>query len=196
MHADNVYNNLENDEDTTPQQYKQSWMLDSAASGNYGDHTTYIRNASKIKRGTGISVGCANNHGMAQTGQGEIPFDRIPPAASDVQTFDDMNAPLLSTGKLVRDGDAIVIMDKPDAHVITGNTKTTIQNIVTIATTTNPDDIMLKVPFNERSLTWRTVGNDDTGSIFHGSITHPHKKTIEFRIQNSKSPNSKKSLSK
>ena len=163
-----MYNHLVNDEDTTPTQYKQSWMLDSAASGNYGDNSTYIRKKSKIKRGTGISVGCANNQGMAQTGKGELPFDRIPPAASDVQTFNDMNAPLLSTGKLVRDGDAIVVMDKPDAHVVTGNTKTTIQNIVKIAATTNPDDIMLKVPFNEQSLTWRTVGNDDTGSILHG----------------------------
>ena len=84
-----------------------------------------------------------------------------------------MNAPLLSTGKLVKNGDAVVVMDKPDAHVITGNTKTTIQNIIEIAAKTNPDDIMLKVPFNERSLTWRTVGNDDTGSIFHGSTNGP-----------------------
>ena len=90
-----------------------------------------------------------------------------------MQTFDDMNAPLLSTGKLVKDGDAIVVMDKPDTHVITGNTKTTIQNIVKIAATSNPDDIMLKVPFNEQSLTWRTVGNDDTGSIFHGDTNGP-----------------------
>ena len=54
-----MYNNLVNDEDTTPTQYKHSWMLDSAASGNYGDTTMYIRNASKIMKGTGISVGCA-----------------------------------------------------------------------------------------------------------------------------------------
>ena len=32
---------------------------------------------------------------------------------------------------------------------------------------------MVKVPFNERSLTWRTVGNDDTGSIFHGNKEGP-----------------------
>ena len=33
MYADNVYNNLSNNDDTntTPRQYKQSWLLDLAA---------------------------------------------------------------------------------------------------------------------------------------------------------------------
>ena len=41
--ANNIYNKLINDEDTDPIVYKTSWLLDTAASGNYTDNKTRMR---------------------------------------------------------------------------------------------------------------------------------------------------------
>ena len=40
--ANNTYDRLENDEDTTPRAYKTSWTLDTACSGNYADDETIV----------------------------------------------------------------------------------------------------------------------------------------------------------
>ena len=101
-------------------------------SGNYRDNSTWIWNSTEIKKGTGSDVRCSNNIGIAQTGKGEISFNKIPAEAQDVQVFDNMNAPLTSTGKLVKWGGVIVVMDKSDAHALTSNTKNAIRNIISI----------------------------------------------------------------
>ena len=40
--ANNPYDKLENDDDTTPQVYKKSWTLDTVCSGNYADDGTIV----------------------------------------------------------------------------------------------------------------------------------------------------------
>ena len=40
--ANKIYEELQNDEDTTPTKYKSSWLLDTAASGNYAEWMTII----------------------------------------------------------------------------------------------------------------------------------------------------------
>ena len=40
--ANNIYDKLINDEDTNPTVYKTSWLLDTAASGNYADDKTMV----------------------------------------------------------------------------------------------------------------------------------------------------------
>ena len=71
------------DEDFVPMEYKTTWILDSASSGNYGDRRTKVKNRLKLKR-KGISVNCANNTNMEQKVEGEIPFPKIPEAAKKV----------------------------------------------------------------------------------------------------------------
>ena len=68
--ANNIYDKLFDDEDTKPTVYKTSWILDSAASGHYGDDKTMMRDKKKIQLGTNIEVGCANTGVMHQTGEG------------------------------------------------------------------------------------------------------------------------------
>ena len=82
--ANNIYEGLEDDTSTTPMTYKTSWLLDTAASGNYADKHTTVRNRKTIHEGTGINVGCANKGLMSQTEEGILPFDNIPGGAKDV----------------------------------------------------------------------------------------------------------------
>ena len=41
--TNNIYEGLEDDTTTTPMTYKTSWLLDTAASGNYADRHTTVR---------------------------------------------------------------------------------------------------------------------------------------------------------
>ena len=75
IESNNIYNNLEDDENTTPAVYKSSWLLDTAASGNYGDKHTRVKNRKKIQPGDSISVNCANSDAMRQIEEGQLPFD-------------------------------------------------------------------------------------------------------------------------
>jgi hypothetical protein len=68
--------------------YDEPWLLDSAASGNYCGKKTKINNRKTTKNG--IQVGVANNQSMIQIEEGELPFDRLPTTAKDVQVFPTM----------------------------------------------------------------------------------------------------------
>ena len=68
--AHNICDNLGDDAHTTPMIYKTSWLLDTAASGNYGHKHIAVRNRKRIQQGTGVNVGCANNGLMSQTEEG------------------------------------------------------------------------------------------------------------------------------
>jgi hypothetical protein len=81
----NQYNILEDDTLEDYGKYNQSWSLDSAASGHYCGKSTRINNRTITPTGSGIQVGVANNQSMHQIEQGELPFDRLPTAANDVQ---------------------------------------------------------------------------------------------------------------
>ena len=83
-----------------------------------------------------------------------------------------MNAPLTSTGKFVKSGGVIIIMEKPDTHALTSNTQNAIWNSINILPYNDKSGwyhAKSVITFNDRSLTWKTVGNDDTGSIYHGN---------------------------
>ena len=53
-----------------------------------------------IKKGTGIKIISATKHIAEQEAEGQLPFENIPEAASDVQIFKDIQAPLISVGKM------------------------------------------------------------------------------------------------
>ena len=69
---------------------------------------------------------------MRQTKEGELPFDQLPKGAQNVQIFDNMHSPLLSAGKTVQNGCQLVF-DKSNAHILSGNTRTKINNIIKTA---------------------------------------------------------------
>ena len=100
-------------------------MLDTAASGNYADKNTPVPNKQEITHG-GISVSCANIGIMKHQAEGELSFAKIPKGAKDVQIFENMQKPLISSGKLVTNG-ANIVFDVPNVHVITGEAKEVIQ---------------------------------------------------------------------
>jgi hypothetical protein len=81
--TNNKYNILQDDTLDEYGRYDEPWSLDTAASGNYCGKKTKIRNRKAITNG--IQVGVANNQSMIQVEEGELPFDRLPSAAKDVQ---------------------------------------------------------------------------------------------------------------
>jgi hypothetical protein len=97
-------------------------------------------------------VGVANNQLMIQIDEGELPFDRLPTAANDVQVFPTMQRPLIGCGKLATNGCGIWF-DNENGSVISGKTKSKIRAIIATA----GDDILLAAPFDNQSLTWKTT---------------------------------------
>jgi hypothetical protein len=91
-----------------------------AASGNYCGKKTKIKNRKKTSNQ--IQVGVANNQSMIQIEEGELPFDRLPTAANDVQAFPTMQGPLIGCGKLATNGCGIWF-DNENGSVISGRTK-------------------------------------------------------------------------
>jgi hypothetical protein len=116
----NQYNILQNDMLGEYGRYKEPWSLDSAASGNYCGKKTKIKNRKTISNG--IQVGVANNQSMIQIEEGELPFDRLPNAANDVQVFPTMQGPLIVCGKLATNGCGIWF-DNENGSVVSGTTK-------------------------------------------------------------------------
>lgn len=84
---------------------------------------------------------------MTQIEADEVPFDRLPNAAKEIQLFEYMHAPLPSAGKLVQNG-CNVIFDTPTAYVITGKTKEVVCQIIMEAEMNDDKDILMTVSFN------------------------------------------------
>ena len=72
-HGNNIYNVLGNDELTSFKEYKTSYILDTGASGNYGDRKTKVKKRRQVKKE--IRVGCATGKTMQQEAEGELPFE-------------------------------------------------------------------------------------------------------------------------
>jgi hypothetical protein len=82
---------------------------------------------------------------MVQVEEGELPFDRLPTAAKDVQVFPNMQGPLIGCGKLG--------FDNENRSVVSGATKNKIKAIIATA----GNDLLLAAPFDNQSLTWKTT---------------------------------------
>ena len=89
---------------------------------------------------------------MQQIEEGELPFDRLPSTATDVQVFPNMQSPLIGCGKLATNGCGIWF-DNEKGSVISGTTKDKIKAIIRTA----GDDLLLAAPFDNQSLTWKTT---------------------------------------
>ena len=165
--ANNIYDKLSNDDDTTAGVYKTSWLLDTAASDMYADTKTVVRDPEKIPLGSGVDVGCANNGIMNQTGKGKLPFDNLPEGTRNVKIFNDMHSPLLSGGVFVTEGDCTLVFGRENAHILKGKTGEVVKAIMKQAEKTNSDDIVMTVPFDEKTLTWKTDGTGKAKPLFN-----------------------------
>ena len=106
-------------------QYKLTWMLDSAASGVYGDMNTIVCKRKKIKRGSGIKVATADKNLMQQVATGIAPLKTLPPAATKAKIFPKMQSPLLGCGPLVK-SDCTIVLKQTQASIITGPSQASI----------------------------------------------------------------------
>ena len=147
----NKYSALANDALEAYGNYHQSWSLDTAASGNYCGNKTKIVNRKKTTTGN-IQVGVANNQSMIQSEEGELPFDCLPKSAKDVQAFPNMQSPLIGCGKLATSGCGIWFDDEKGS-VVTDKLKDKIRSIIA----SQQGDVLLAAPFDNKSLTWKTV---------------------------------------
>ena len=150
----NAFNVLENDNKYELMQYKSTWLLDSAVSGMYADMNTIVKKRKKVKKGTGIKVGIANKSSMRQVATGEAPFLKLPTKKVDI--FPTMGSPLLGCGPIVQKY-CTVVLENTHALIVTGKTRKNIQNVLAEA----DNDILLTVPFDENTLTWRTRIEDN-----------------------------------
>jgi hypothetical protein len=89
---------------------------------------------------------------MIQIEEGNLPSDRLPTAANDVQVFPTMQGPLIGCGKLATSGCGIWF-DNEKGSVVSGATKNKIKDIIA----TSGDDLLLAAPFDHQSLTWKTT---------------------------------------
>ena len=149
--ANNIYDELSNDEDDTPRAYKTSWILDSAASGNYADDGTLVRDKQEIQLGTGIDVGCANQGVMHQKAKAKLPFDNLPKGTDAVSIFHKMHSPLLSGGVFVKEGDCTLVFGRKNAHIVKGQTGELVKAIMKQAEAKNSNDIVMTVPFDGKN---------------------------------------------
>ena len=103
----------------------------------------------KRQRGTGATVGCANNRSMEQTEEGKLPLDNILAGVEDMQLFENMHSPLLSGEKFVKKG-CTLVFGRENAHVVKGKTGEIIKQIITKAESKDSTDIIMIVPFDEK----------------------------------------------
>ena len=114
-----------------------------------------MQNKRKIQPGSGINVGCADKGILSQTREEELPFHNGPKGTEDVQIFNDMHSPLLSGGNFFKKG-CILVFGQKNLHIIKEQTGELIQQIMKKAEQEDSDDIVMKVPFDEQTLTWKT----------------------------------------
>ena len=92
---------------------------------------------------------------MSQTEEGILPFNNIPEGAEDVQVFENMHSPPLSGGKFVKKR-CTLVFGRENAHIVKGKTGEIVKRIITKAKGEDSTDIVMAVPFDKRTLTWKT----------------------------------------
>lgn len=146
---------------------KNSWILDTACSGNYADDETIVKDKKSIEPGTGINVGCANTGVMQQKGVAKLPFDNLPTGTDAVEIFHKIHSPLLGGGKFVKEGKCTLVFGRKNAHIVKGETGKLVQRIIKQAEEKNKDDIVMTVPFDEKTLTWKTDATGTAKPLFN-----------------------------
>ena len=118
---------MEQDELVQYSNYEQPWKLDSGASRHYFGKNIGVRN--RQKKLYDIKVQVTNGKNMDQVEEGTAPFNGLTKDAADVQIFPHMPNPLVSCGKIVKQGYTI-ILDDLIATVINKDTNEVVMEVV------------------------------------------------------------------
>ena len=145
-----------------------TWIFNSAASGHYADDKTVVQDKKKIQLGTGIKeVGCANTGIMQQKGEGKLPFNNIPDGTDAGNVFHKIHSPLLSGRKIFKKGKCTLVFGSKNSHMVKGQTGELVKKIMKQAEEKNCDDIVMTVPFNKKTLTWKTDVKGQAKPLFN-----------------------------
>ena len=109
-----------------------------------------------IHPGTGIQVGFANTGIMHQMGEGKLPFNNVLEGTDEFNIFHDIHSPLLSGRKFVKEGKCTLVFGRKNAHVVKGQTGGLVKKIMKQVEEKNSDDIVMTVPFDKKTLIWKT----------------------------------------
>ena len=112
-----------------------------------------MRNKKGIQPGTGIEVSCANTGVMHQKRESKLPFNNLPEGTDAVNIFHKMHSPLLSGGTFVKEDKCTLVFGRENAHIVQGCTRKLVQQIIKQAEEKNKHDIVMTVPFDEKTLT-------------------------------------------
>ena len=112
-------------------------------------------------------MGCANTGVMQQKGVAKLPFDNLPTGTDAVEIFHKMHSPLLGGGKFVKEGKCTLVFGRENAHIVKGQTGKLVQQIIKQAEEKNKDDIVMTVPFDEKTLTWKTDATGKAKPLFN-----------------------------
>ena len=104
---------------------------------------------------------------MHQKGQEELPFDNLPEGTYAVTIFHKIHSPLLSGGTFVNEGKYTLVFGRENAHVVQGRTGKSVQQIIKQADEKNKHDIVMTVPYDEKTLTWKTDANGQAKPLFN-----------------------------
>ena len=104
---------------------------------------------------------------MHQTGEGNLPFNNVPEGTKEVNIFHDIDSPLLSGGQLIKEGKYTLVFGRKNAHVVKGQTGEVVKAIMKQAKEKNSDDVVITVPFNKKTLTWKTNSTGQAKPLFN-----------------------------
>lgn len=79
---------------------------------------------------------------------------------NNVEIFERMQHPLISSGKLITNG-CNILFDSPNAHILTSKTKHAVRNAIKNVEENNSNDILMVLLFDNNTLTWKVTDNPD-----------------------------------
>ena len=78
-----------------------------------------------------------------------------------------MHSPLLSGGKFAKEGKCTFVFGRKNAHVIKGRKGELVKEMMKQTKEENSSDIVMTVPFDEKTLTWKTNSTGQAKPLFN-----------------------------
>ena len=103
---------------------------------------------------------------MYQKGEGNVPFNNVPAGTNAVNILHKRHSLLLSGGKFVKEEKCTLVFGRENTHVVKGRTGDLVHQKKQ-AEDKNSDDIVMTVPFNEKTLTWKIDSNGQAMPLFN-----------------------------
>ena len=84
-----------------------------------------------------------------------------------MKLFHDMHSSLLNGGKFVKEEICTLVFGRKNAHVVKRRTGKLIKEIMKQAKEKNSNDIVMTVPFDEKTLKWKTNSTGQAKPLFN-----------------------------